>query len=70
MKVIIRVYNGELSSGAKEVLIEALEEDDLLLTGELDVEPGMDTLGDGFHELKFEEEVVDAEVDVLEEEPA
>ncbi|KKM19969.1 hypothetical protein LCGC14_1650270 [marine sediment metagenome] len=71
MKVIIRVYDGELSSGAKQDILDALELDDLLLTGELNIPAGAggDDIHDGFHELTFEEEVVDAEVDVPEEEP-
>jgi len=72
MKVIIRVYDGEISSGAKQDILDALELDDLLLTGELDVDPGLGEGGvlDGFHELTFEEEAVEEEVDVPEEEPA
>jgi len=72
MKVIIRVYDGEISSGAKQDILDALELDDLLLTGELDVGPGLAEGGviDGFHELTFEEEVEVEEVDVPEEEPA
>jgi len=71
MKVIVRVYDGKLSRGAKEDILEALELEDLLLTGEVDVDPGAggDDIYDGYHELTFEEEVVDAEVDVPEEEP-
>lgn len=72
MKVIVRVYDGQLSSGAKSDIIDALELEDLLLTGELDVGPGAggDDIHDGFHEFTFEEEVVDAEVDTPEDEPA
>ncbi len=72
MKVIARIYDGELSTGAKELLIEALEEDNLLLTGEISIPAGegLPVLHDGYRELTFEEEVVDAEVDVPEEEPA
>jgi len=69
MKVIVRIYNGRLLSGTKEAIIEALEEDNLLLTGELDM-PASTPEIEPYHELTFEEEVVDAEVDVLEEEPA
>ena len=71
MKVIIRVYDGELSSGAKQDILDALELDDLLLTGELDVGPGLAEGGvlDGFHELTFEEEVAEEDTDIPEEKP-
>ncbi len=72
MKVIIRVYDGEISSGAKQDILEALELDDLLLTGEIDVGPGLSEGGviDGFHELTFEEEAEEEDTDIPEEEPA
>ena len=69
MKAIVRIYDGELSTGAKEILIEALEIDDLLLTGELDVEISEGSFDKGYHELTFEEEVEEAEADVPEGEP-
>jgi len=67
MKVIVRVYDGELSSGAKSDILEALELEDLLLTGELDMPASTPDI-EPYHELTFEEEVVDAEVDVPKEE--
>ena len=73
MKVIIRVYDGEISSGAKQDILDALELDDLLLTGEFDMPastPGHIPQVEPYHELTFEEEAVDAEVDIPEEEPA
>ncbi|HEC60760.1 hypothetical protein LCGC14_0460740 [marine sediment metagenome] len=69
MKVIVRVYDGGLSSGAKEGLIEAMEEDGLLLTGELSM-PASTPEIHPYYELTFEEEPADAEEDVPEEEPS
>lgn len=66
MKVGVRVFGSKLGKSTKEALVEALEMEDLVLTGELKVDPFMRS-EEAYWELTFEEEVVKAEVDTPED---
>lgn len=54
MKVLIRIYDGELGQSTKAEILDLMEEEGLTLTGEQDMAPISPDV-EKYHELMFEE---------------